>query len=128
MKSRWAPNKSLVFRTLSDNSLQEPGGFCPPLQGQSLSIFSPNPSSPLQALFLDMFNYFIAFLYSRYFMPPFLLCKKDSLFDDISHSLKKVLSQIAIGSEEVTFPLLGEPVANSHHANFKYRLLLLLSL
>lgn len=127
MKSRWARNKSLVHHTPSDNSPGK-GGFCPPLQGQSLSIFPPKSLLTPQALLLDMFNYFIAFLYSLCFMPPFLSCKKDSLFDDISHSLKKVLSQIAIRSEEVMFLLLGKPVANSHHANFKYRLLLLLSL
>lgn len=127
VKSRWAQNQPPVHHTPSDNSPGK-GGFCPPLQGQSLSIFSPNPSSPPQTHLLYMFNYFIAFLYSLWFMPSFLSCKKDSLVDNISHSLKKVLSQTALRSEEVTLLLSGEPMAHSRHANFKYRLLLLLSL
>ena len=61
-------------------------------------------------------------------MPSSPPCKKDGLLDGISHSLKKVLSQTAIESEEVTLPLSEEPMANRHHVNFKYRLLLLLHL
>lgn len=71
---------------------------------------------------------FISFSLQSAFYASSLSCKKDSFLDAISHSLKKVLSPTALGSDERGTRLSEEPVAHRHHVNFKHRLLLLLSL